>query len=245
MISLLIGFIFPPDNLPAILISGVSIFLPGVAITNAARDVLSGDYQSGVSRLVEALVIAVAIAVGIGAMMVVWRASGRGPEPNEAFTYPVWLYLLFGVAVTCGFAIVFEAPRKQLPVISLIGGIGMLCYEVLLVLGFSMVSACFVGTLVVAFFAEIASRAGNDVTTIFILPGIIPFVPGAMLYRTMSAVINSDFEGAGVTAGVTFMMTGAIAIGIIIVAALTRLGRMLVQQLRTLRHREKSRAHEL
>lgn len=232
MIAMFIGIFFPADNLPALLVSGVSVFLPGVAITNAARDVLSGDYQSGVSRLIEALVIAVAIAIGVGAMMILWNARGLGPAPQTPSTYPLLLYILFGCGVTFGFAVVFEAPAKQLFVISLIGGAGMLCFEFLLLRDISMVGACFCGTLVVAILAEVASRAGNDVTTIFILPGIIPFVPGAMLYRTMSSIINNDFDMARNTAAETFMATGSIALGIIVVAAVTRLGRLIFRSIR-------------
>lgn len=40
--------------------------LPGVAITNAIRDTLHGDYISGAARVMEAFVRAVSCAVGIG-----------------------------------------------------------------------------------------------------------------------------------------------------------------------------------
>lgn len=41
--------------------------LPGVAITNAIRDTLHGDYISGSARVMEAFVRAISCAVGIGA----------------------------------------------------------------------------------------------------------------------------------------------------------------------------------
>ncbi len=40
--------------------------VPGVAITNAIRDTLQGDYLSGCARILEALLVAIAIAVGAG-----------------------------------------------------------------------------------------------------------------------------------------------------------------------------------
>lgn len=50
-----------------ILIAGSCIpLLPGVAITNAIRDTLQGDYTSGTSRAIEAFVIAISVGVGIG-----------------------------------------------------------------------------------------------------------------------------------------------------------------------------------
>jgi uncharacterized membrane protein YjjP (DUF1212 family) len=40
--------------------------VPGVAITNAVLDTINGDYLSGTARILEAFVIAAAIAIGIG-----------------------------------------------------------------------------------------------------------------------------------------------------------------------------------
>lgn len=49
-----------------IIIGSIMPLVPGVAITNAIRDTLQGDYMSGGSRAIEAFVTAAAIAVGIG-----------------------------------------------------------------------------------------------------------------------------------------------------------------------------------
>lgn len=47
-------------------ISSIMLLVPGLAITNAVRDTIAGDYLSGVSRATEAFLIAIAIAAGIG-----------------------------------------------------------------------------------------------------------------------------------------------------------------------------------
>ncbi len=57
------------ENLAATIIGILMCLVPGIAITNSLRDVISGDFVSGVSRLIEALLIAVSIAVGVGIMM--------------------------------------------------------------------------------------------------------------------------------------------------------------------------------
>ena len=49
-----------------VLISSIMPMVPGIALTNALRDLLNGDFVSGSNRLLEALVIAGTIAVGIG-----------------------------------------------------------------------------------------------------------------------------------------------------------------------------------
>lgn len=52
-----------------VIISSIMLLVPGLAITNAVRDTMAGDYLSGVSRATEAFLIAVAIAVGIGLVL--------------------------------------------------------------------------------------------------------------------------------------------------------------------------------
>ncbi|HEY3425852.1 MAG TPA: threonine/serine exporter family protein [Negativicutes bacterium] len=48
-----------------IIIGGIMPLVPGVAITNAIRDVISGDLLSGVSRGMEAALTSVAVAMGV------------------------------------------------------------------------------------------------------------------------------------------------------------------------------------
>lgn len=45
------------------------LLVPGLAITNAIRDTISGDLVSGISRAVEAFLIAIAIAAGTGIVL--------------------------------------------------------------------------------------------------------------------------------------------------------------------------------
>jgi len=52
-----------------VVIGSLMPLVPGVAITNAFRDSISGDFVSGVSKLTEAVLIAVAIALGVGVIL--------------------------------------------------------------------------------------------------------------------------------------------------------------------------------
>jgi len=60
----LFGFFFPVLSVDIIIISSIMPLVPGVAITNAIRDTLQGDYNAGLARCAEAFVCALAIAVG-------------------------------------------------------------------------------------------------------------------------------------------------------------------------------------
>ena len=59
------------DNVDKIIIATLMNLVPGVAITNAIRDVIAGDLLAGTVRGVEALMIALALALGTGAALIV------------------------------------------------------------------------------------------------------------------------------------------------------------------------------
>ena len=44
-------------------------FVPGVSITNSVRDVLSGDLLSGISSMINAVITALSIALGVGSIL--------------------------------------------------------------------------------------------------------------------------------------------------------------------------------
>lgn len=56
----------PLVSFDILIISSIMLLVPGLAITNAIRDILHGDYVSGLARICEAFVCAIAIATGVG-----------------------------------------------------------------------------------------------------------------------------------------------------------------------------------
>lgn len=57
------------SNMDKVIIGSITFMLPGVAITNAMRDTMSGDFTSGLSRGLEAVFSALAIAFGVGVIL--------------------------------------------------------------------------------------------------------------------------------------------------------------------------------
>lgn len=62
----LLNNVWPSMNMDIVIISSMMPLVPGVAITNAIRDTLQGDYVSGGARMLEAFLKAAAIALGMG-----------------------------------------------------------------------------------------------------------------------------------------------------------------------------------
>ncbi len=64
------------DDYSAIIIGTIMLFVPGAAITNSMRDLLSGDMLSGIAKMAEALLVAVAQAAGVGIVLKIWFMMG-------------------------------------------------------------------------------------------------------------------------------------------------------------------------
>lgn len=69
MFSVILVWLNFDINYEKIIIGCIMPLVPGVAITNAVRDVMAGDFVSGTARIVEAVIIAVAIAGGVGIIL--------------------------------------------------------------------------------------------------------------------------------------------------------------------------------
>jgi uncharacterized membrane protein YjjP (DUF1212 family) len=59
-----------------IIIGAIMPLVPGVIFTTAIRDTLNGDYASGTARMMEAVVIALSVAAGVGAGIRLFQFMG-------------------------------------------------------------------------------------------------------------------------------------------------------------------------
>lgn len=59
------------EHADLIMIGGIMLLIPGIAMTNAIRDMLIGDIASGLLRLCNALIISISIACGFAFTIIV------------------------------------------------------------------------------------------------------------------------------------------------------------------------------
>lgn len=57
------------NNLDKTIIGSIMLLVPGLIITNAIRDTIAGDLLSGITKAAEAILVAISIAVGTGAVL--------------------------------------------------------------------------------------------------------------------------------------------------------------------------------
>ena len=137
--------------------------------------------------------------------------------------YPLYLHFIFALIGTLGFCILFHVPPRHMASASIGGALGWITFVYLTSNGSTGIAACFLGACVVSALAEFFSRAGKEATILFIIPGIIPLVPGAPLYYTMRSLLDNDFVAAARLGTEALFMAGSIAIALLLVASITRI----------------------
>ena len=123
---------------------------------------------------------------------------------------------LFSFISTVGFSIFFSSPKETLPYTGFTGACGWTIYYITGLLFNSDSVGAFLAALTVGLLGEIFARVNKKPATLYITPGIIPLVPGAGLYYTMSALASKDFLTAANKGVEAFSIASAIAIAIII-----------------------------
>lgn len=74
--AVLAVIIFQKGNMDAIISGSIMLILPGLAMTSAIRDTMSGNLVAGTSKVGEALMVAIAVASGVGAILSIFAALG-------------------------------------------------------------------------------------------------------------------------------------------------------------------------
>ncbi|MCL1890889.1 MAG: threonine/serine exporter family protein [Coriobacteriia bacterium] len=207
------------SSLSAMIIGSIIVYLPGVAIVNAVRDLLSGDMLSGVSRTVESLLVAIAIAGGAGMLL---RFAPAPLHADVSTQFAVQFQFLFALIGTMGIAIMVNIPRRYLLPVGFIAGCGFAVYELMLAAGSSQVMGCFIATCTIALLAEIATRLSKDAATLFIIPAIFPLVPGGLMYKAMTFLLANDTQAALRTGLEALFVAGSIAVALLVIISLTR-----------------------
>jgi uncharacterized membrane protein YjjB (DUF3815 family) len=113
-------------------------------------------------------------------------------------------------------ALAFGVPRKFLIYSAIVGAIDWFVYLISREKGLSLSMSVFIATLVIAFISHAFARKFKAPVTVFLIPGILPLVPGVGTYRIVYYLILEDGANASYYFYQTLQIAGMIAIGIFI-----------------------------
>ncbi|MDD3172967.1 MAG: threonine/serine exporter family protein [Herbinix sp.] len=118
---------------------------------------------------------------------------------------------------TAAFSILFYLPKKYILNAGMAGGLGWFIYLLAMNSCKDKAFANLCATFIVALISHILARVYKTPVTMFLIPGIIPLVPGAGMYQIVHSFLYSEIDSAANYFFETLKMAGAIALGIFVV----------------------------
>ena len=125
------------------------------------------------------------------------------------------LEFIVAMFATISFAILFNAPRKEVVCCGLTGALGWVVYYTMTQQGIHLVLASLVATFCLTVLSRAFAVIRKSPVTVYLLPGIFPLVPGAGIYYTAYYLFNGNTEMSGFKGLETLEIAGAIVFGII------------------------------
>lgn len=120
------------------------------------------------------------------------------------------------------FCFIMNSPKKSMFIASFCASVGFLVYDLIKLTGIGEPVSIFAGTAFIAIAGEICARVFKMPSNVFVFPGVVVFVPGLGIYRTMLALIQSDFEKFQKIGTETIIIALAMAMAIAVINVFSR-----------------------
>ena len=206
-------------NADITVIGAIMLLVPGFLFTNSLRDVIYGDTMSGLNRLVQVFIIAIALVFGTSSGV----SLARHIFPNIAFAlepiaHPLWIQCIAGLIGTLGFGLMFNMHGRGIP-FALLGSViswpvCVLCTR----LGLAEPIAYLLAAAVSCFYAEIMARIRKFPATSYLMCALVPLIPGSGIYYTMDFIRRGMLAEAYDKGMLTAAIAGSMAVGVLLVS---------------------------
>lgn len=103
---------------------------------------------------------------------------------TTSFAADAVIEFFVAIFATLGFAILFNAPRRELALCGFTGAVGWIVYFVMMHKNINFLASTVIATLVLTIFSRIFAVRRRNPVTVYLLTGIFPLVPGAGIYYT-------------------------------------------------------------
>ncbi len=216
MLAYAMGAVGLTDNPDAVTIGALMFLVPGLLFTNAMRDIIYGDTNSGVNRIVQVFLVAAAIALGTATAWRMASALWGTPVSAPGAEYGLAAQCLFSFVACIGFSILFNVHGPGGLLCALGGALSWAVYLITLELGGSEIMAYFWSALFSSLYSEVMARIRKYPAISYLVVSIFPMIPGAGVYYTMNYAVQGEMELFASKGMYTAGIAGIMAVGILL-----------------------------
>lgn len=196
--------LFAGINPNYIVIGGIILLVVGVATVSAVQDAIDEYYVTANARLLRAVMATAGIVAGVLIGLYSTQALGTpisidSATPGMGHATPL---LIGAVIVSVGYAMTMQSRPAS---ILAAGGTGALAWIIYAAIadgaGFSAIAASGIAAAVVGGVSTLISRFWRTPSAGLIMAGIVPLVPGLMLYTGLRQVAEASVASGDILAG--------------------------------------------
>ena len=207
----------------AVIIGALMILVPGLLFTNAMRDIIYGDTNSGINRCVQVIIIAMGSALGTASAWKLASFLWATPVSVSGIPYSFTMQCIFAFLGCLGFVIVFNIHGKGCPLCALGGALTWAVYLLSLEQSGSELTAYFWSALFSSLYSETMARIRKVPALTYLVIAIFPIIPGAGAYYTMNYAVRGEMELFASRGMFTAAIAGVMAVGILLGSTLFRM----------------------
>ncbi|KFZ36231.1 hypothetical protein HR45_17760 [Shewanella mangrovi] len=178
-------------NIPVVILSGVIVFVPGLALTLGLAELAARDLMSGTMRIMDAMMLLFKLYFGAVLGVAIGSAILGQYVFIEPMPLPRWASWLAVPLLSAALVFIFKARLKDAP-----WGIfaGVLAFFSAMFGGIYLGDSIgiFFGAFVVGIYANLFSRWTKSPASIALLQGIVILVPGSKTYMGLNAFVSGQ-----------------------------------------------------
>ncbi|MFK4785980.1 threonine/serine exporter family protein [Fusobacterium sp. MFO224] len=140
-------------------------------------------------------------------------------------------FIILGVTSLC-FGVFLSIPKLDIVIGGVIGGFSWALYIFLMRISGEVILPYFISTLSIGILGNISSKITKRPTFLYMLPGIIPLVPGYSLYYTMFYIVTENYPLALHKGIETLFIAFSISSGLIVSESLKKIVNNILKNLK-------------
>ncbi|MBU0436790.1 hypothetical protein CD110_03670 [Staphylococcus casei] len=134
------------------------------------------------------------------------------------------LNLLFSYTASLFFGVIFDVPKRLYNTVGIVGACGWMIYTLFFeAFQLHTIYSSFFGSLALGLLSHIMARLKKEPVILFMIPGIIPLVPGGLAFDATKNLIILQFSKAINTILEVMLIAGAIALGLLFADQISKL----------------------
>ena len=223
LLAYFMGAVGITQNTDAVVIGALLLLMPGLLFVNGLRDIIFGDTNSGMNRVVQVFLIAAAIALGMGAAWKMAEAFWGSFDLAAKDGLPIALQAIACLVGCAGFSVIYNIHGWG-ATLCIVGGLLAWGTQVFAAyLGCTDYVSYFLATFAAAVYAEVMARIRKFPAISYLVIAIFPLLPGAGVYYVVRFLMIGDSAQAGAKGLWAIAVAGVMAVAILLVSTMVHL----------------------